>query len=251
MKDSEYNMDETNRKIIVTGANGGIGSAICKKFLDEGFHVVGLDKSPQIQECNSFYQFDIHLFIEEKTYFNEWSERFMELGSVYALVNNAAVQILERFTDIKLKSWHESMNVNVTGPLFLSKVFHDSLVQQNGSIVNIASIHQNLTKPKFVNYATSKSALVGLTKAMAVDLEGTIIVNSISPAAISTPMLLAGFDGNKDALKSLQKLHPVQRIGTPEEVAELVFFLITKNTGFINGANFTLDGGISSVLHDI
>lgn len=244
-------MDNAKRKIVLTGVNGGIGSAICQKFMAEGFHVVGLDKSTQKQPCDTFYQFDIQQYITSSDYFDEWSETFMQLDNVYGLINNAAVQILESFKDIQLSSWHESMNVNVTGPLFLSKVLHDELVKNRGAIVNIASIHQSLTKPRFVNYATSKSALVGLTKAMAVDLEGTIIVNSISPAAISTPMLLAGFDGDEDALKLLKKLHPVQRIGTPEEVAELAHFLVTKNKGFINGANFTLDGGISSVLHDL
>lgn len=244
-------MSNTGKTIVITGVNGGIGSSICHKFMTEGFHVVGLDKSPQKLECDTFYQFDINQFIKYEDYFSEWSRVFTRIENVYGLINNAAVQILERFTEIQLKSWHESMNVNVTGPLFLSKVFYGTLVQQKGSIVNIASIHQSLTKPRFVNYATSKSALVGLTKAMAVDLEGSVIVNSISPAAISTPMLLAGFDGDEASLELLQKLHPVQRIGTPEEVAELTYFLVTKNRGFINGANFTLDGGISSVLHDL
>jgi len=247
----DYKMNETTKKIIITGVNGGIGSAICKKFMEEGFHVVGLDKSTQKEDCHTFHQFDIHHFIKNRNYFDKWSAKFKQLDQVYGLINNAAVQILESFTEIQLSSWNESMNVNVTGPLFLSKIFHDDLVKHKGSIVNIASIHQSLTKPRFVNYATSKSALVGLTKSMAVDLEGSIIVNSISPAAISTPMLLAGFGGDQDALNLLQKLHPAQRIGTPEEVAELTHFLITKNKGFINGANFTLDGGISSVLHDL
>lgn len=135
--------------------------------------------------------------------------------------------------------------------MLLSQYFIPLLEQEKGVIVNIASIHQQLTKPRFVSYATSKSALVGLTKAMAVDLKDRVRVNAISPAAIETTMLRAGFNNDEAALDILRNLHPVKRIGYPDEVAQLVLFLCSEEAGFISGANFTLDGGISSVLHDL
>jgi NAD(P)-dependent dehydrogenase (short-subunit alcohol dehydrogenase family) len=125
------------------------------------------------------------------------------------------------------------------------------LTNVQGVVINMGSIHQQLTKSNFVSYATSKSALVGLTKSMAVDLKGKIRVNSISPAAVKTDMLLAGFDGNDSALKELETLHPVGRIGNTKDIARLVMFLCNENDGFIHGANFTIDGGISSVLSDL
>jgi len=153
--------------------------------------------------------------------------------------------------EIKLEDWTETFNVNLTGPLMMSKLFLSRLEAGHGSIINIGSIHQQLTKPKFISYATSKSALIGLTKAMAVDLEGKVRVNAISPAAIETDMLRAGFDNNESALDELRKIHPVQRIGYPADVAKLALFLASENTGFLHGANLTLDGGISSVLKDL
>ena len=86
---------------------------------------------------------------------------------------------------------------------------------------------------------------------MAVDLEGRVRVNAVSPAAIETKMLLDGFDNNEEKVKELEALHPVQRIGYPEDVAKLVLFLASENNGFIHGANISLDGGISSVLKDL
>ncbi|MCU0394198.1 MAG: SDR family oxidoreductase, partial [Thermoflexibacter sp.] len=167
------------------------------------------------------------------------------------LINNAAVQLLSPTETNALADWYETMNVNLTAPMLLSQLFLPMIEKEGGSIINIASIHQQLTKPRFVSYATSKSALVGLTKAMAVDLQGRIRVNCISPAAIETDMLRAGFNHDEDALNALKKLHPVQRIGYPEEVARLALFLASEQAKFINGANLQLDGGISSVLHDL
>ena len=167
------------------------------------------------------------------------------------LINNAAVQRLDRLENIKLEDWKESLDVNLTGPMMLSKLFLDRLEQSQGCIINIGSIHQQLTKPAFVTYATTKSALVGLTKALAVDLEGRVRVNAISPAAIETDMLRAGFNNDESAIEELRKIHPVQRIGYPADVAKLALFLASENNGFIHGANILLDGGISSVLKDL
>jgi NAD(P)-dependent dehydrogenase (short-subunit alcohol dehydrogenase family) len=127
----------------------------------------------------------------------------------------------------------------------------NQLEKSQGCIINIGSIHHQLTKPNFISYATSKSALIGLTKALAVDLQGRIRVNAISPAAIETAMLRAGFDNDENALDELRKIHPVQRIGYPSDVAKMALFLASDKSGFIHGANLTLDGGISSVLKDL
>ena len=143
------------------------------------------------------------------------------------------------------------MNVNLTGPLLLSQFFLDKLAVSKGSIINIASIHQQLTKKRFISYATSKSALVGLTKALSVDLQGKVRVNTISPAAIDTQMLRDGFDNDEGMVQKLNELHPSQRIGKPAEVSKLALLLAEDELGFINGANIQIDGGISNVLKDL
>ena len=241
------------KNVFITGVLGGIGAALAKGFRENGYYVYGVDRREDFHgNCDRFLRFDIHDFVKEAPYRIRFTQIFEELiPRLDVLINNAAVQRLDHLENIKLEDWQETFNVNLTGPMLLSKLFLNRLEETKGCIINIASIHQQLTKPSFISYATSKSALVGLTKAMAVDLEGKVRVNAISPAAIETDMLRAGFENDESALDELRKIHPVQRIGYPADVAKLALFLASENHGFIHGANLLLDGGISSVLKDL
>jgi len=238
---------------LVTGVLGGIGSVISRKLKESGYYVYGLDVRDDFDyKCDRFILFDINQFVVDSSYRIRFTEIFNNLiPNLDLLVNNAAVQRLDSLDNLKIDEWSETLNVNLTGPLLLSKLFLKRLEESKGSIINIGSIHERLTKKRFISYATSKSALIGLTRAMAVDLEGRVRVNAVSPAAIETKMLLEGFDNNEEKVKELEALHPVQRIGYPEDVAKLVLFLASENNGFIHGANISLDGGISSVLKDL
>lgn len=241
------------KNVFITGVLGGIGSALAKAFRESGFYVYGVDMREDFHgNCDRFLHFDIHQFVRDAAYRIRFSQIFDDvMPKLDVLINNAAVQRLDKLENIKLEDWQETLNVNLTGPMLLSKLFLGRLEKSGGCIINIASIHQQLTKPGFISYATSKSALVGLTKSMAVDLEGRVRVNAISPAAIETDMLRAGFENDESALDELRKIHPVQRIGYPADVAKLALFLASENDGFIHGANLLLDGGISSVLKDL
>jgi NAD(P)-dependent dehydrogenase (short-subunit alcohol dehydrogenase family) len=128
--------------------------------------------------------------------------------------------------------------------------FKDELAANAGSFLAISSIHERLTKPGFVAYATSKAALSGMVRAMAVELGGTVRCNAICPAAIATPMLVAGFEGRPDALAALNAYHPVGRLGQPEEVAAAAVYACSDAAGFLNGSCIDLSGGISGRLHD-
>ncbi|MBR9920922.1 MAG: SDR family oxidoreductase [Bacteroidetes bacterium] len=241
------------KNALVTGILGGIGSAIGKVLRDHGYYVFGLDRRDDFQyNCDRFIQFDIHEYVKSASYRVKYTDIFDRvMPKLDVLVNNAAVQKLGHLQEIRLEDWQETLNVNLTGPMLLSKLFLSRLEESQGCIINVGSIHHQLTKPRFISYATSKSALIGLTKALAVDLEGKVRVNAISPAAIETQMLRDGFEDDERALEELKRLHPAQRIGYPEDVAKLVYFLATENNGFIHGANLSLDGGISSVLKDL
>lgn len=243
-----------NQKVaIITGVLGGIGSELAKKFRESGYYVYGLDvRDSNIFEADELIKFDLSEFSKGGAYYAKWIIFFNEkITQLDVLINNAAVQILGDASNINLKDWEETFRVNLTGPMLLSQLFLGKLEQTHGCIINIGSIHHQLTKPNFVSYATSKSALIGLTKSMAVDLQGKVRVNSISPAAIETDMLRAGFDNDESAIDELRKIHPVQRIGYPSDVAKMALFLASDKSGFINGANLSLDGGISSVLKDL
>jgi NAD(P)-dependent dehydrogenase (short-subunit alcohol dehydrogenase family) len=241
------------KKVIVTGVLGGIGSGLAKAFKENGYHVIGLDvKNAPSEYCDQFIQFDLHAFCSDAQYRTNMQQQFdAEVPELHVLINNAAVQLLGGIEDIQLGDWQQTLNVNLTGPLLLSQLFIKKLETARGCIINIASIHQQLTKKRFIAYATSKSALVGLTKAMSVDLQGKVRVNAISPAAIDTQMLRDGFNNDEEKVQQLNELHPLQRIGKPAEVSKLALLLAEDELGFINGANISIDGGISNVLKDL
>jgi NAD(P)-dependent dehydrogenase (short-subunit alcohol dehydrogenase family) len=238
---------------IVTGSAGRIGAAVCALLRQNGYHVIGLDRQAQSPEADALITTDLNRLATDEAYRLHLADHARALAGetpIQLLVNNAAEQLLNPTDHLTAEQWHTTLNVNLTAPFLLTQVFLPDLEAAKGSVVNIASIHQQLTKPRFVAYATSKSALVGMSKALAVDLAGRIRVNAISPAAIETPMLRAGFP-NADDYQKLNDIHPVGRIGQPEEVAQLVLFLASEAAGFINGANIQIDGGISSVLKDL
>jgi NAD(P)-dependent dehydrogenase (short-subunit alcohol dehydrogenase family) len=241
-----------SKTVIITGAQGGIGKALSEIYSEAGYEVLGIDLFLNESKQKAIFNIDLARFSIDASYRQESLQRLEgAFEQLHVLVNNAAVQILSDIDDLSIEDWNQTLSVNLTAPMLLSQWAVPHLEKNKGCIVNIASIHQQLTKPRFVAYATSKSALVGLTKSMAVDLAGRVRVNAVSPAAIETDMLKAGFDNDQSALDELRKLHPAQRIGMPEEVAKLALFLSSNEASFINGANLALDGGISSVLNDL
>jgi NADP-dependent 3-hydroxy acid dehydrogenase YdfG len=182
--------------------------------------------------------------------FNKISEYLSPNYKLFAVINNAAEQLLNKTEELSYQDWQQTLNVNLTAPFLLIQGLLRELIAGQGSVINIGSIHQKLTKPRFVAYATSKAGLVGLTQSLAVDLAGKIRVNCISPAAVETPMLQAGFSNASD-YQQLKDIHPVGRIGFATVIAEMVYFLASEKAGFINGANIEIDGGIGHVLKDL
>lgn len=245
-----------NKFVIITGTNGGIGSALVKVYKNAGYKVIGIDKIKSKSNTLVDYFIKIDLVsilfnLEKSNLFISDLNKIISRGRLDTLVNNAAIQILNPINKLSVSDFTLSLNTNTTIPFYLVKNLYGLLKKsKNASVVNISSIHSKLTKPNFIAYATSKSALTGLTKAMAIELGNDIRVNSISPAAISTNMLKEGFVGKTELFKQLNKMHPVGRIGEASEVAELSLFLSSDKAKFINGANFEIDGGISSRLYD-
>lgn len=241
------------RNVLVTGTNGGIGSAIAKHLVEEGFFVIGSDIGDDIHGLEAYISCDLEKFANEEATRDSISRDLLDLigdNGLHALVNNAAVLIPAALKDLSMADFAKTMSVNVTATLALIKTLFSSLEKSRGSIVNIGSIHANLTKPGFVAYATSKAALRGLTKSLTVECGARVRVNLIEPAAISTPMLLEGFVNMPDKLDLLHEYHPAGRIGRPEEIASLVSFMISGKCRFMNGAIIPVDGGIASRLHD-
>jgi NAD(P)-dependent dehydrogenase (short-subunit alcohol dehydrogenase family) len=170
---------------------------------------------------------------------------------VECLVNNAAVQRLGTTEVTTLGDFRETLDVNVIVPLRLTQLLVGDLATAQGSVVNVSSVHAVATKPGFVAYATSKAALSGLSRAMAIDLGGRVRVNAIELAATETPMLSAGFQGRAKDFGRLADCHPVGRIAAPGEVGRVAVLLASPElAGFITGCCLRMDGGITARLHD-
>ncbi|HUR12386.1 MAG TPA: SDR family oxidoreductase [Flavitalea sp.] len=241
------------KTVFITGVKGKIGRTIAEIFKAAGYFVIGQDKvDGPPDDCNLFYNFDLQQYVVDPVMRKDWNKKFeRDFEKLHVLINNAAVQLLGDTKSYSPEEWNETLNVNLTAPFYLVQTFYDRLVNSKGSVINIASIHKQLTKQRFFAYATSKSALVGLTSALAVDVQGKFRVNSISPAAVDTPMLHEGFNNDLEKINQLGRLHPIQRIGRPEEVARLALFLSEDQTQFINGTDIMIDGGISGALRDL
>jgi NAD(P)-dependent dehydrogenase (short-subunit alcohol dehydrogenase family) len=249
-------MNPVARHVVVTGAAGGIGRALVAAFGRAGFEVIGTDLQPRPADlsCRLWIQVDIARTVREpdlaEQVLGQIREALPEGGGLRALVNNAAVQRLGDTKQASRTDWHDTLDANVLAPFFWTQGLLLELQRGRGSVVNISSIHARLTKPGFVAYATSKAALSGLTRAMAVDLGGRVRVNAIEPAAIATPMLKAGFATAPDRYAGLEACHPIGRIGEPDEVAAAAVWLASDEAAFMHGACLRLDGAIGATLHD-
>jgi 3alpha(or 20beta)-hydroxysteroid dehydrogenase len=244
-------MSETSseRTVLITGAAGGMGAGHARSLAADGWRVAladVADATPVVEEIRAAggTASAHHLDVTEAPLWDrvvaEVGERY---GALHGLVNNAGVSRRLRFMDTTHEVWHRVMAINVDGPFYgiqaCAPLLRDS---GGGSIVNISSIAGQIGyfSP---SYSTSKWALRGLTKSAAGELAGWgIRVNSVHPGLVETP-LLEGADGFVDsAVASI----PAGRMGRPEEVTDVVAFLLGDGSRYMTGAELTVDGGLVS-----
>lgn len=243
------------RWVLVTGAAGGIGQALARVFSEDGYSVIATDhvSQPESLRCDHYLQVDLAMTVTDEDYAASQFEQiaaWLNGSGLHTLINNAAVQVLGGVSNLSREDWRTTLNVNLIAPFVWVQALLPRLEAAEGSVVNISSIHARLTKRAFVAYATSKAALSGMTRAMAIDLGPRVRVNAIEPAAIETPMLKAGFLSNPAQYLELAQCHPQMRLGHPDEVARLALAISSGHMKFLSGTCIGLDGGIASRLHD-
>ncbi len=248
-------MPDSKPFALITGANGGIGRALVRAFHAADYAVIATDMSAQPDDmlCTHYIQADLARTVEDEIYANEifsHIRQHLNGAGVKLLINNAATQILGGADSLTRRDWLQTLNVNLLAPFIWTQAFLPELEREHGCVINVSSIHARLTKKNFVAYATSKAALSGLTRAMAVDLGARVRINAIEPAAIETDMLKAGFAGKPELYQRLESCHPQMRVGRPEEVACLALAIVGGGMDFLHGACVGLDGGISARLFD-
>lgn len=240
----------TNKVAFVTGGAKGIGKAIVKRLLNDGYKVAfsynnSEDKAvsfcAELGENCKAYKLDITDSDAVKTVVDDIEKNF---GEIAVLVNNAGIAEQALFTDITDEMWHRMIETNLSGAFYCSRAVLKYMInRKSGKIINIASIWGETGGSCEVHYSSSKAGLIGMTKALAkeVGLSG-ITVNSVSPGVILTDMT-SHFD--EDTMNTLKEETPLNRIGTPEDIAGAVSFLASKDADFITGQNISVNGGMN------
>jgi len=254
---------------LVTGGRGGIGRAICQRFLREGATVYAGDLSATGSLASHDNDGSVYLKLDVSS--EDDAKAVMatieqEQGKLDILVNAAGIEIEKTIEDTSLEEWNRSFAVNVTGT-FLSSKYALPLLRaaaQSGnsaSVINFGSYDGFIADPGLAAYCASKGAVHALTKAMACDHspEG-IRVNAICPGYIDTPMLQSFFNGDGSGgsggdIETLQKavrdVHPTRNYGTPDDVANLVNWLASDEARYASGQLWVLDGGLSAQVQQM
>jgi len=238
----------TAKSVVVTGAGSGIGAAAARQFAAEGAGVVVSDielaKAEDVVRGISSAggrAIAVRTDVSDEGHVAAAVDLAVkEFGGLDVMVNNAGVGGVQGDIDtVDADVWHAIIAVNLTGVFYGVKHATRAMKagSRKGSIVNVSSILGLVGFANAAAYTASKHGVVGLTKAAAIELGPTgIRVNAVNPAFILTPMI-AGME------EAVVPLHPVQRLGTPEEVSALICFLGADESSFLTGASYLVDGG--------
>lgn len=246
---------------IVTGSGAGIGKSIVKVFAEEGAKVVGASRrsqngQPVIDKITAqgheamFVKCDVSV---EEDVQNLIAAVIDKYNKIDILVNNAGVNFVKNFENLTSSDWDRVLNTDLRGTYLCSRYVIDYMIKnRGGSIINIGTVHTMQCLPGATPYDAAKWGLVGLTKSMAVEFASrNIRVNILSPGLIDTQI----WDDIKNAapdlnacLKYWQSNIPMGRVGKPEEVAACAVFLASDEASYVTGANFLVDGGMTSQL---
>jgi NAD(P)-dependent dehydrogenase (short-subunit alcohol dehydrogenase family) len=240
---------------FVTGGTGGIGAAICARFVAEGAQVIAADlqNSGLLAAGVKYYEFDVTSEEVVSATFSELGNRW---GQLDILVNAAGIEIEETIENTTLEQWNRIFAINVTGTFLTSKYALPMLRKSNGaSIINFGSYDGYIADPGLAAYCATKGAVHALTRAMACDHgpEG-IRVNAICPGYVNTPMLQSFFgeSGDIESLKqAVRDVHPMRTFGEPEDIANLVNWLASDEARYASGQLWVLDGGLSAQVQQM
>ncbi len=249
-------MSFENVKVVVTGGAKGIGGACVEAFMEGGAKVCILDIDQAGQEFADtlgddtfFIHCDVSKENEVKTAFRKIEKIF---GAVEVLVNNAGIQRYSTVTETTEEEWDLIMNVNLKSAFLCSKyAIPMMLKKKKGCVINVASVQSFISQKNVAAYTTSKTALLGLTRSIAVDYAPNIRSVAVCPGTVDTPMLRNSIQESPnpdEVLEECNEMHLVKRICSSEEVGELITYLASDKAGFITGQAIRIDGGLGITI---
>jgi NAD(P)-dependent dehydrogenase (short-subunit alcohol dehydrogenase family) len=247
-------MEEKIHKVaIVTGGASGIGLAIAEKYVQHGITTViaGRDEKKlnaakeKLGELCYPIRCDLNNLADIPNMVDTVINRF---GRIDVLVNNAGINMKKDFVDVTNQEFQQIILTNVTAVFVLSREVVKCMLEKGiqGSIINISSMASQYGIPKVIAYTASKSAIEGMTRAMAVDLSPKgIRVNCIAPGFIATEMSARALNGDKERMEKVLSRTPMGALGQPADIADAALFLALDGAKFITGVILPVDGGNS------
>ncbi|MUP44966.1 SDR family oxidoreductase [Gramella sp. BOM4] len=237
---------------IVTGGNAGLGYATAKKLCDNGIitYVNGRNEEKTRKACEELgknarpFILDLNNLKEIPTAVERISK---EAGNIDILVNNAGINMKKELLEVTDEEFQSILHTNVTSVFVMTREVSKYMKKQNsGSIINISSMAAQYGIPKVIAYSASKTAVEGMTRAMAVDLaQFGIRVNCIAPGFIKTDMSSKALDSEPERKEKVLSRTPMGRLGEPSDVADAVYYYATSESKFTTGTVLPIDGGNS------
>jgi 3-oxoacyl-[acyl-carrier protein] reductase len=237
------------RRALVTGGSGGIGAAICRRLAADGHHVIVHANRNRIKAETVVAEIvaaggsaeAVAFDVTERAVTAAALERLLEAGPIQILVNNAGIHADAVFPGMSAEQWHSVVDVSLNGFFNVTQPLTLPMIRTRwGRIVNISSVAAIAGNRGQVNYSAAKGALHAASKSLALELASRgITVNAVAPGIIATDMSAGAFDA-----EAIRKLVPMQRAGTPEEVADLVAFLASDQAAYISGQVISINGGM-------
>jgi NAD(P)-dependent dehydrogenase (short-subunit alcohol dehydrogenase family) len=242
----------TTKIAIVTGGGSGIGLAIAKKFTQEGIQtiIVGRDEE-KLKKAKDELGNNAHSISCDLSQLNTIpglvQKIIAEFGQVDILVNNAGINMKKEFTEVTDEDFQKIITTNLCSVFSMSReVVKNMLPRQSGSIINISSMAAQYGLPKVIAYSASKTAIDGMTRAMAVELSPKgIRVNAIAPGFIYSEMTAKALDSDPERKAKVFGRTPMGIMGQPADIGEAAFFLASDAAKYITGVVLPVDGGNS------
>lgn len=243
------------KTILITGASSGIGKASALLFAENGWNVVAVGRNQrdlatlrdEAQDKNGSIKIQPADLLETTQIERVISDTLVSFNRIDALLNAAGIILNGTIENTTPDDWDKMMNINLRVVFIMMQKCVPHLEKTKGNIVNVSSVAGIRSFPNILGYCVSKAAIDQLTRCSALELAPKEIrVNAVNPGVVVTNLHKRGGMADQDYenfLENSKKTHPIGRTGTPEEVADLIYFLASEKAGWITGATYEIDGG--------